>query len=56
MSYLEYVTADHHFEDPLPDLARANHFTMADLEQNRAGKISDAQWMRLLLRDRKSVV
>jgi hypothetical protein len=50
MSYLEYVTADHHFEDPLPDLARANHFTMADLEQNRAGKISDAQWMRLLLR------
>jgi hypothetical protein len=50
MSYIEYVTADHHFEDPLPDLARANRFTMADLEMNRNGKISDTQWMRLLLR------
>jgi hypothetical protein len=50
MSYIEYVTADHHFEDPLPDLARANRFTMADLEMNRNGKISDMQWMRLLLR------
>ena len=49
MSYIEYVTADH-LEDPLPGLARANCFTMADLEQNRNGKISDAQWMRLLLR------
>jgi len=50
MSYIEYVTADANFEDPLPDLARANRFTMADLELNRSGKISDTQWMRLLLR------
>jgi hypothetical protein len=50
MSYIEYVTADHDFEDPLPNLARANGFTMTDLEQNRNGKISDTQWMRLLLR------
>ena len=50
MAYIEYITADENYEDPLPDLARANHFTMADLELNRGGKISDAQWMRLLLR------
>jgi len=50
MAYLEYITADENYEDPLPDLARANHFTMADLELNRGGKISDTQWMRLLLR------
>jgi hypothetical protein len=49
MSYIEYVTADN-LENRLPDLARANGFTMADLEQNRNGKISDAQWMRLLAR------
>jgi hypothetical protein len=48
MSYIGY--ADHDFEDPLPKLARANQFTMADLEQNRKGKISEAQWMHLLLR------
>jgi len=50
MGYIEYITADENYEDPLPDLARANHFTMADLELNRGGKISDTQWMRLLLR------
>jgi hypothetical protein len=52
MSYIQYVTAGdhHHFEDPLPGLARANCFTMAELEQNRQGKISDGQWMRLLFR------
>jgi hypothetical protein len=50
MSYIEYITADENYEDPLPDLARANRFTMADLELNRSGKISDTQWMRLLLR------
>ncbi len=50
MAYIEYITADENYEDPLPDLARANHFTMADLELNRSGKISDTQWMRLLLR------
>ena len=49
MSYIEYVTADHHFEDRLPDLARANRFTMADLEMNRNGKVSDTQWMRLFV-------
>jgi hypothetical protein len=50
MSYIEYVTAGHEAEDPLPDLARTNRFTMADLEENRNGKISDTQWFRLLLR------
>ncbi len=50
MSYSDYVTSDDHYEDPLPEMARANRFTMADLEQNRNGKISDAQWVRLLLR------
>src|SRR5258707_2990606 len=50
MAYIEYVTADDHFEDPLPDLARANRFTMGDLDLSRSGKISDGQWMRLLLR------
>ena len=44
---MEY--ADHRFDDPLPELARANCFTMADLEQNRKGKISDAQRTRLML-------
>jgi hypothetical protein len=47
MSYIEYVVSDHHSEDPLPELARANHFTMDDLEQNRKGKISDEQRGRL---------
>ena len=50
MSYIEYVTADHRVENPLPELARTNRFTMADLDQNRNGKISDTQWTRLLLR------
>ena len=50
MSYIEYVTADHQSENPLEELARTNHFTMADLEQNRTGRISDTQWFRLLLR------
>jgi hypothetical protein len=48
MSYVGY--ADHDFEDPLPKLATANRFTMADLELNRNGKISDTQWTHLLLR------
>jgi hypothetical protein len=50
MSYIEYVTADNQSENPLQDLAQANQFTMADLESNRSGKISDTQWFRLLLR------
>jgi hypothetical protein len=41
MSYTGYIS-DHDFEDPLPALSRVSHFTMADLEQNRNGKISDA--------------
>jgi hypothetical protein len=55
MSSIGYVTGEHDFKDPLPVLARANHFTMADLEQNRDGKISDAQWFRLLLRPLQAV-
>jgi hypothetical protein len=53
MPYIEY--ADHNFEDPLPKLARANGFTMADLDQNRNGKINDTQWMPLVLRALKPV-
>jgi hypothetical protein len=55
MSYTGFVSADREFEDPLAELARANHFTMADLEKNRNGKISDAQRMRLWLRPLKPV-
>ena len=40
MSYIQHATPDYHFEDPLPDLARANWFTMADLEQNRRGPLA----------------
>ncbi|HZO55221.1 MAG TPA: hypothetical protein VFB63_21105 [Bryobacteraceae bacterium] len=47
MSYIEYVTADHGAEDPMPELARTNGFTDVDLAQNRAGKISDKQMGRL---------
>jgi len=50
MSYLESVTSYDHTYAPLPVLARTNHFTMEDLDRNRQGKISDAQWTRLLLR------
>jgi hypothetical protein len=50
MSYLQHVTADGQFDDPLPELARVNRFSMADLDHNRQGKISDGQWMRLLVR------
>jgi hypothetical protein len=50
MSYIEYITEDPGPENPLEDLARTNRFSMADLEQNRAGKISDAQWFHLLIR------
>ncbi|MGJ5819195.1 hypothetical protein [Paludibaculum fermentans] len=50
MSYIEYVTSDDHVKDMLPDLAKANQFSMEDLKQNRTGRISDAQWMRLLFR------
>ena len=50
MSRLDYVIADNPFDGLLPELARVNRFTMADLEQNRNGKISDAQWPRLLFR------
>jgi len=50
MSYLEFVSIDHDSENALNELARTNHFTMADLESNRQGKISDQQWSRLLSR------
>jgi hypothetical protein len=43
MSYIEYVVSDYGSEDPLPELARANRFTMDDLAQNRKGRISDKQ-------------
>ena len=51
MSYIEYVTAgdDGVMDDPLEELALANGFTMEDLDENRAGRISAAQWSRLVL-------
>ncbi len=48
MSYIEYITADQEYENPLEELARTNRFSMDDLEANRSGKISDTQWFRLL--------
>jgi hypothetical protein len=47
MSYIEYVTSDQDAENLLPDLAKANHFTLEELAQNRAGKIADAQMLKL---------
>lgn len=35
-------------EEMLADLTKANGFTEADLAQNRAGKISDAQFLKLV--------
>lgn len=50
MSYIEYVVSEYGSDDPLPELARANHFTMDDLAQNRKGRISDKQMGRLFFR------
>ncbi|MBI4904665.1 MAG: hypothetical protein HY820_13575 [Acidobacteria bacterium] len=50
MSYIEYVTGDYEGQDPLVDLARANGFTMQDLEENRRGRISDKQMGMLFSR------
>jgi hypothetical protein len=47
MSYIEYVVGDCEAQDPLPELARTNDFTMADLEDNRKGKISNKQMTKL---------
>jgi hypothetical protein len=47
MSYIEYVTNDAQANDPLPELARATGFTMPDLEDNRKGRISNSQMVRL---------
>ncbi|QOY89995.1 hypothetical protein [Paludibaculum fermentans] len=55
MSYIEYVTSGDPANDVLPELARTNQFSMEDLQQNRAGRISDAQWMRLLFRSLRPV-
>ncbi len=47
VSYIEYVTSDAQDHDPLPDLARTTGFTMPDLDENRRGRISNSQMMRL---------
>ncbi len=47
MSYIEYVTHDSQAHDPLPELARATGFSMPDLEENRRGRISNSQMLRL---------
>jgi hypothetical protein len=52
MTNARHLTNDYYY-DPLPDLARANGFTRNDLEENRRGKISDRQWIRLVLRSLK---
>jgi hypothetical protein len=46
---------DYCFEDPLPELARVNRFTMSDLAENRGGKISVRQWFCLSFRALKPV-
>ncbi len=43
MSFIEYVREDPSTNDPINDLARLNHFTIPDLEQNRLGKIANGQ-------------
>jgi hypothetical protein len=55
MSYIEYVTVDHESEDPMPELARTNGFTDADLAENRAGRISERQRGKLFGRALKPV-
>ena len=50
MSYLEYVTLDSTSEDPMPELARTNRFSMEDLARNREGKISESQRTKLFSR------
>src|SRR5579864_7187826 len=47
MSYIEYVTSEPEAENLLPDLAKANQFTMEELALNRAGKIADGQMLKL---------
>ncbi|HEV2687839.1 MAG TPA: hypothetical protein VGV35_04770 [Bryobacteraceae bacterium] len=47
MSYIEYVTSEPEAENLLPDLAKANRFTMEELALNRAGKIADGQMLKL---------
>jgi hypothetical protein len=48
VSYLEYITVDPGAGNPLEALSRVNRFSLADLEENRAGKISCSQRFRLL--------
>ena len=55
MSYIEYVTSEPEAENLLPDLAKANHFTMEELAQNRAGKIADGQMMKLAVKAIKPI-
>ncbi len=43
MSFIEYVREDPSTNDPINELARLNHFTIPDLEQNRLGKIANGQ-------------
>ncbi|MDX2151997.1 MAG: hypothetical protein SFV54_14760 [Bryobacteraceae bacterium] len=50
MSYIEYVTGGREADEVLTDLAEANNFTLADLEENRAGRISGPQRQRLYAR------
>lgn len=47
MSYIEYVTSEPDAENLLPDLAKANQFSMEELAANRAGKIADGQMVKL---------
>jgi hypothetical protein len=47
MSYIEYVTHGDQARDSMPELARATGFTVADLADNRIGRISNGQMVRL---------
>jgi hypothetical protein len=47
MFYIEYVTNDDQARDPLPGLARATGFAMPDAGENRKGRISTPQMVRV---------
>jgi hypothetical protein len=47
MAYIEYVSVGQTTVDLLPVLAKANYFTLADLRQNRNGRISGTQMARM---------
>ena len=50
MSYLDYTNESQSWGDVQAELARANGFTMAELEENRGGRISTGQMRKLFVK------